>query len=157
MHHLLGYPSTSIMYLIVSDRYRASKKKESNEIHETNTNPRQQAQTFTPQQTHTFSELIPSIPRIDSISYHPHDTSTDDTSKSIVRLKLINVPCREWPWSGRIQSPAKSTIRSYVSPRDVHNTFRAQLYQRDQCQPARFATIFENRRISLVSFSKRSH
>lgn len=27
-----------------------------------------------------------------------------------------NVPCREWPWSGRIQPPAESTIRDGVAP-----------------------------------------
>jgi hypothetical protein len=32
------------------------------------------------------------------------------------RIGNANVPCREWPWSGRIQSPAESTIRDGVSP-----------------------------------------
>jgi len=42
------------------------------------------------------------------------------TSRWMNRLFITklntNVPCREWPWSGRIQPPAESTIRDGVAP-----------------------------------------
>lgn len=65
-------------------------------------------------------EFLPLWPRVrhERPRVDVGELRADLTVSLVARTKNAcgNIPCREWPWSGRIQPPAESTIRDGVAP-----------------------------------------